>query len=108
MSLDLTVKWTDEMMDIAKFFARNEEIDLTKFCENLIDDIDFDTLSMPDKEEHYKNNSKVELVFSYDLREEDCYFKNGDGAVNVVKKLDLKIPASAILKEVTYSQVMQL
>jgi len=108
MTLDLSLKWPDECIENASFFVRNEEIDLTKFCENLMDEIDFDTISIPQKlEEPAQPNKPLEFIFTYPLIDENCYFKKDNGEINKLKKLKLIIPANKILKEVTPNQVLQ-
>jgi hypothetical protein len=100
MRLDLTLQWTDAEIEQAQFFVRNEEMDLTKFCEYRIDNIDFNAISISQEhEERYKRDGKLAFDFTFDMNGEDCYLKSAIG-INTIKRLLISIPANAGVKSV--------
>jgi len=100
MSLDLTIKWMDKTIEDAAFFVRGQGMNLTRFCESLIDDINFEAISISgEHEERYKNNGQLALDFTFDMSRENCYLKHND-EINPVKRLLLTIPANTSAKSV--------
>jgi hypothetical protein len=107
MTLDLSLKWPDEILENAQLFVRDKEIDLTKFCENLIDEIDFDAISIPQRyEDTTQPNKPLEFTFTYPLKDENCYFKNDEG-INILNALRLTIPATRIINNALPDQVIK-
>ncbi|MEO6520042.1 MAG: hypothetical protein ABIN91_00060 [Mucilaginibacter sp.] len=107
MTLDMSSEWPDEFIEKVPFYVRNEEIDLTKFCENLIDEIEFEKITIPQKfEDPAQPDKPLELVFTYPLEDENCYFEDA-GQINIVKSLTLTIPANSVINSVKAEQVIK-